>query len=161
MNARTLIAAICAMGIAAGTAAAQDVAKDAGSQDREEVALRAVPVEASTVSTLLRSAENQLQADHLILNDAAASQAVSVVGLDDPLATHQGVSVTGGLDHAMSRSLADSGGRLEPIHNTGSSQRIGMKTVVLRLIGGTAVAGALVGLGALVFRHTMRGAGGG
>lgn len=151
----SMVAMLGVLVVASGVARAQDEA----APDREEISIRAVPVEASTVSSIARSADEILGADAHILNDAARSNAApaTVVGVQEAVTRHQGVTLTGGLDQSLATSLSESDVRLEPIPMTASSRRIGMKTIILRLVGGTVLFGGLAALGMLVFSRLSGG----
>lgn len=154
----SMVAAMGVLVVACGVARAQDDA----APDREEISIRAVPVEASTVSSIARSADQILGADAHILNDAARSDAApaTVVGVQEAVTRHQGVMLTGGLDQSLATSLSESDVRLEPIPMTVSGKRIGMKTIILRLVGGTVLFGGLAAVTMLVFSRLSGGGSG-
>jgi hypothetical protein len=147
---RTLVATLGALAVLAASARAQ---APGASPDREDISIRSVPVEASTISSIARSADQILGAEAHILNDAARFNAApaTVVGVQESISRHQGVTLSGGLDQSLASSLTESAVRLEPIGTTSSGKRIGMKSIILRLVGGTILFGFIATVGMLVF----------
>lgn len=151
MTIRCPLAMLCALVLVTGGARAQD---------HEEVSVRAVPVEASTISSMLRSADSLMQSDATVLNDSARQDdaSTSVVGLQAAMNEKSGISLSGGLDQSLSSSLSDATVRFEQIGTTHSSSRVRLKTVILRLIAGTAAAGAFATVTLLVLARMSGGA---
>ncbi len=144
---------IAALALVGGSAVAQD--------EVGEVAVRSVPVEASTVSAISRSAESIMSTDMTVLNDAsrAATQPATVVAVQESVSSRQGVNLVGGIESALAASVSDSAMRLEPIVAGTSSKRISTKEVVLRLFGGTLIFGLLGTVSMLVFSRMTGGQG--
>ena len=160
MKSRTLLSIAVALSVAT-LFGAKAVAQNTSGEEQQEVAVRSVPVEASTVSAISRSADSILSTEMTILNDATRSHAqpATVVGVQESVSQRQGVNLIGGLEASLSASVSDSASRLEPIVPSSSNKRLGMKEVVLRLFGGTLVAGLLVTVGLLVIGRLGGGQG--
>ncbi len=134
-------------------------ASTALAQDQENVSVRAIPVEASRVSTVVRAADSVLDAGVGSLTDTAAnSSSGSVIAPTDPLDTHATISIAGaGFNPEMAPSVSLSTlTRLDAVQTSRRSS-ISLKGVVIRLFLGTILVGGVGGTILLVMSRMSGG----
>lgn len=144
---------LCTMAIALVSAAGVHA------QDQETVAVRAIPVEASRVSTVVRAADSVLESGAVSLSDSAADgSATSVIAPSDPLDTRATINIAGsGFNPELASSASLSTlTRLDGIQGS-RGPRISLKGVVVRLFLGTILVGGVGGIFLVVMSRLSGG----